>query len=140
MQPETHRLPTLVILRGLPGSGKSSLAQVLSEEGKYPVFSIDDYFTDSEGNYQFIYNENYKAYALCEMNCMQAMEAGVKKIFIDNVFSLDWELEPYVQLASAYKYRLFVLTVEKRHEGENIHGIEAEQIERMAEKYKVKLL
>ncbi|MFM9005746.1 MAG: AAA family ATPase, partial [Flavobacteriales bacterium] len=36
----------LILLRGLPGSGKTTLAKVLSEEGKYPLFSIDDYFTD----------------------------------------------------------------------------------------------
>ena len=131
---------SLIIIRGLPGSGKSSLAKVLSENGKYPVFSIDDYFTDSEGNYLFVYNENYKAYALCEMRCMNAMQDGVEKVFIDNVFSLEWEIEPYLILAKVYGYKLFVMTVEKMHEGENIHGVEMEQLQRMAEKYQVKLM
>ena len=40
---------SLILLRGLPGSGKSSLAFTLSENGKYPVFSVDDYFTNAEG-------------------------------------------------------------------------------------------
>ncbi len=36
----------LVLLRGLPGSGKSTLATLLSENGKYPIYSIVDYFTN----------------------------------------------------------------------------------------------
>ncbi len=40
--------PSIILIRGLPGSGKSSLARLLSENGKYPVFSIDDYFMDKE--------------------------------------------------------------------------------------------
>ncbi len=131
---------SLIVVRGLPGSGKSTLAKLLSENGKYPVFSIDDYFTDVDGNYRFVFNENYKAYALCEMNCTQAMEAGLAKVFIDNVFSLDWEIEPYIKLAKEYSYSIFVMTVEKMHEGENIHGIELDQLQRMAEKYQVKLM
>ncbi|EMP07134.1 AAA domain protein [Leptospira interrogans serovar Pyrogenes str. 200701872] len=39
---------SLILLRGLPGAGKSRLAKLLSENGKYPVFSVDDYFTDSK--------------------------------------------------------------------------------------------
>ena len=85
-------------------------------------------------------NENYKAYALCEMNCTQAMMSGEAKVFIDNVFSLDWEIEPYIKLAKDYSYSLFVVTVEKMHDGENIHGVEMEQLQRMAEKYQVKLM
>jgi len=34
----------------------------LSEDQKYPVFAIDDYFTNSEtGEYQFNFSENYLA-------------------------------------------------------------------------------
>lgn len=48
---------SLILLRGLPGAGKSRLSKLLSENGKYPVFSIDDYFTDSKTQE---YNFDYK--------------------------------------------------------------------------------
>ena len=131
----------LILVRGLPGSGKTSLAAVLSENGKYPVYSVDDYFTDSEtGAYTFVYSENHKAYKNCESNCRQQMEQGTQKIFIDNTFTLEWELEPYFKMASEFNYRVFVITVEHRHEGKNSHQISDEQLKKMAEKYKVVLL
>lgn len=129
----------LVILRGLPGSGKSELAKLLSENGRYPVFGIDDYFTDANGVYQFKFEENFKAYEYCRARTEQAMQAEVSKIFLDNVFSLEWEMEPYFKLARQYQYRVHVLTVENRHHSENRHGVSTDQIQRMAEKYKVVL-
>jgi predicted kinase len=130
----------LIILRGLPGSGKSTLAKELSENGKYPVFSVDDYFTNGEtGEYNFEFDKNHLAYKQCEENTRQCMINDLDKIFIDNVFSLEWEMEPYFKLASEFHYRIFVLTVENRHNGKNIHEISNEQIRKMAEKYKVVL-
>ena len=52
-------MKSLIILRGLPGSGKSTLAKLLSEDGKYPVFSVDDYFTNENGVYHFKFDEKY---------------------------------------------------------------------------------
>ncbi len=129
----------LIIIRGLPGSGKSTLSEVLSENGKYPVFSIDDYFTDDLGNYNFEYSENHKAYKQCESRTEEAMRASVRKIFIDNVFSLEWEMDAYLKLAGTYNYRVHIVTVENRHGSENVHNVSFAQIERMAAKYKVKL-
>ena len=66
---------SLILLRGLPGSGKSTLAEVLSEEGKYPVYSIDSFFTNQEtGEYNFEFDKNYLAYRKCEEDTQSAME------------------------------------------------------------------
>ena len=129
----------LFLIRGLPGSGKSELAKSLSFEGKYPVYSVDDYFTDVNGNYQFIFSENHLAYKLCEENCRKSMESSCIKIFIDNVFSFDWEMQPYYKLAEEFRYRIFVLCVENRHGGKNIHGIPEEQIQKIEHSFEVKL-
>lgn len=131
---------SLILLRGLPGSGKSALAKVLSENGQFPMFSVDDYFTDpSTGAYQFDYKTNHVAYKQCEDNCKKEMEKGVSKIFIHNTFTMDWELEPYFKLASQFGYKLFVLTLENYHQTGNTHDVSEEQLKKMAEKYKVKL-
>ncbi len=131
----------LILLRGLPGSGKTTLAAILSEGEQYPVFSIDSYFVDSlTGEYRFDYSQNHLAYQDCQKKTEIALVNGIKKIFVDNTFTLDWEIEPYLKLAEKYFYRVFVITVENFHNGENVHKIDDEQLKKMLAKYNVKLL
>jgi predicted kinase len=129
----------LILLRGLPGSGKTTLAEVLSEAGKYPVFSVDDYFTDENGRYEFRFQENHLAYKQCEEGVRTAMQQGALKIILHNTFTMEWEMEPYFKLAAEFDYRLHVLTVENRHGSRNMHDIPEEHIERMRAKYAVNL-
>ena len=135
-----EHIPALILLRGLPGSGKSALAKVLSEFGKYPVHAIDNFFTNEKGEYHFEFDKNYLAYKYCEEQTQKSLEDGVQKVFVDNTFTIDWELEPYFKLAAQYNYSLFVITVENYHGHKNIHHVSQEQLEKMAAKYSVKLV
>lgn len=133
-------MKSLILLRGLPGSGKSTLANVLCENGKYPVYSIDDYFTNQESlEYKFEFDKNHLAYKKCEEETIDQLKKNCEKVFVANTFTMDWELAPYIKMADKYNYKLFIVTVENYHENENIHQIPMEQIEKMASKYKLKL-
>lgn len=130
----------LILLRGLPGSGKTTLAKLLSENNTYPVFSVDDYFTNEvTGEYIFNFQNNHLAYKQCEALTKDAMQQAIPKIFVHNTFTMDWELEPYFKMSSQFNYNLFVVTVENYHEHKNVHEVSDEQLQKMAEKYKVKL-
>jgi predicted kinase len=134
-------MQSLILLRGLPGSGKSTLAHVLSENGKHPVLSIDSYFTNPlTGEYNFEFEKNHLAYKQCETRTKEKMEVGCEKVLVENTFTMDWEMEPYFKLAALYKYCIFIVTVENHHGKGNIHNIPKDQLEKMAAKYKVKLL
>ena len=96
-------MSALILLRGLPGSGKSTLAKILSENGKYPVFSIDNYFTNPKtGTYIFEHQNNHLAYKQCEEFTIISMQNATEKIFIDNAFTLEWEMEPYFKMVAKY--------------------------------------
>lgn len=130
----------LILLRGVPGSGKSTLAQLLSESGRYPIFSIDDYFTDAAtGNYNFNYKENHLAYAQCQAHTESAMKQRHKKIIVHNTFVFDWEFEPYFELARRYNYLVFSVVVENFHGHKNTHQISDEDVAKMAARFQVKL-
>ncbi len=131
---------SLILLRGLPGSGKTTLAKVLSENNTYPVFSVDDYFTDElTGEYIFNFQNNHLAYKQCETLTHDAMQLALPKVLVHNTFTMEWELEPYFKLAKKFNYLVFVVTVEKFHHNKNVHEVSEEQLQKMAEKYKVKL-
>lgn len=132
--------PALILLRGLPGSGKTTLAKVLSEDNTYPVFSVDDYFTNEiTGEYIFNFQNNHLAYKQCEALTNDAMQQSIPKVIVHNTFTIDWELEPYFKLASKHHYQIFVVTVENYHGHQNVHEVSDEQLLKMAEKYKIKL-
>ena len=133
-------MKALILLRGLPGAGKTTLARLLSEDATYPVFSIDSYFMNDNGEYQFKFEDNHLAYKTCETQTENALMNSVPKVFVDNTFTLDWEIEPYFNLAKKYNYQIHVVTVENYHGSENVHGVSKEQLKKMAEKYKVKLM
>ena len=56
--------PTLYIIRGLPGSGKSTLGVKLCGEGN--TFAADDYFEDDTGVYNFDPTRLKDAHAWCQ--------------------------------------------------------------------------
>jgi predicted kinase len=134
-------LTDLILIRGLPGSGKTTFAQIIAENGKFPIVSIDDYFTDPKtGEYHFDYQRNHLAYQSCLERTKAAIEVGAVRVIVHNTFTLPWELEPYLEMANANGCRLFVMTMEKYHGQSNTHEISEVQLQKMATGYQIKLL
>jgi predicted kinase len=130
----------LILLRGLPGAGKTTFAKLISQDGIYPVISVDEYFENESGEYHFRFEENHIAYQQCFEKTKTALQEGNELVIVHHTFTMDWEMEPYQKLSKEFDCRLHVLTVENYHHSENTHDISKEQIEKMAAKYKVKLM
>ena len=88
----------LYIVRGVPGSGKTTLAKQLTAN----VFEADHYFYDNDGNYNFIPSEIKEAHKECQQFVGYAMESGIQKIAVSNTFTQEWEMKPYFELAEKY--------------------------------------
>jgi broad-specificity NMP kinase len=54
----------MIIMRGLPGSGKSSLSQTISNKNGYEICSADKYFVTKNG-YQFDKEKLDAAHRFC---------------------------------------------------------------------------
>lgn len=131
---------SLVLLRGIPGCGKSSLAEALTEgDEKGRVFSADDYFTNEKGEYNFDITKRGIAHIDCHKRTEEAMILGMERIFIADTFTRESEMKPYYDLGKKYDYRVYSVVVENRHNGKNVHKVPEEVIEGMRERFKVQL-
>ena len=125
----------LYIVRGVPGSGKTTLAKQLTAN----VFEADHYFYDNDGNYNFIPSEIKEAHKECQQFVGFAMESNIQKIAVSNTFTQEWEMEPYFELAKKHSYKVFTIIVENRHGGVNQHGVPEDKIEQMKNRFEIKL-
>ena len=133
-----EQIKYLILVRGIPGSGKSTVANLLSENGKYPVCTADDYHMIN-GKYEFKYENLGYAHRKCQEKAADSMKNGYEKIFVANTNVKITELNEYYNLAEKYNYVVVSLIVENRHDGKSIHGVPDEKIEQMKENFNIKL-
>lgn len=126
----------LMLIRGLPGSGKSTVAKLFD---KALHFEADMYFLDADGNYQFDASKIKNAHNWCRDSVMDAMKEGHPIVVVSNTFTQEWEMEVYYLLAEELGYRVISMIVENRHAGKNIHGCPDDKIEQMRNRFEFKL-
>jgi predicted kinase len=126
-------MKTLYIVRGLPGSGKSSLAKKVTEI----VYSADDFFTNKKGEYNFNVKLLGKAHEWCWGKVRDAMYLGVEAVAVANTFTQAWEAEKYYQIAEEYGYSVFV--IECQNDYGNVHDVPQESIDAMKERWEKSL-
>jgi len=124
----------LILVRGLPGSGKSTFAKSLG----CPYFEADEYFV-KDNRYVFDGSKIKLAHQWCKERTEHVMREGIKKIAVSNTFTQEWEMEDYYKLAEQYGYSVFSVIVENRHNGTNVHGVPEDKLEIMKERFQVKL-
>lgn len=132
----SHSAPDLVILRGLPGSGKSFLARNCSESqsdpSKVAVFGADDYFMEGD-SYKFNSDLVPKAHTYCLEQFMKALATGTKElVVIDNTNSKVWEYQIYCYLAEILGLNCHILEVAcpnakiaEMYRSRNVHNIDS---------------
>lgn len=125
----------LILFRGLPGSGKTTLAESLLDI----VFSADDYFIGAGGEYNFDPTKLKQAHEFCQNATRAAMHDGVDKIGVANTFTQAWEMQPYFDAAKEYGYRVHTVAVENRHMSTDVHNVPKEAKNRMNQRFQVVL-
>lgn len=136
----------LYIVRGLPGSGKSTLALSLVTHD-FLVCEADKYFIDKEtGEYKFDAKVIKNAHEWCRSTVEQYMmdnqenDQFYTRIAVSNTFTMEWEMEPYFELAKTYGYKVFSIVVENRHGGKDIHNVPQAALDAMEKRFEVKLI
>jgi predicted kinase len=135
----------LYIVRGVPGSGKSTLAKRLVEHD-FLVCEADKYYIDEEtGEYNFDFTKIKDAHEFCQETVETYMQDSMvndqfyNEIAVSNTFTQEWEMEPYFVLAKKYGYSVFTIVVENRHGGKNQHNVPDDILEKMRNRFEIKL-
>jgi len=133
----------LTLVRGLPGSGKSTFANFVWND--YAICEADKFFYDKEGNYNFDASKLKQAHEWCKnevetrMKDNEANPQYYPEIVVSNTFTQEWEMEAYYELAKKYDYLVISIIVENRHGGKNVHGVPEEKLEQMRSRFQIKL-
>jgi predicted kinase len=133
----------LFLVRGLPGSGKTTFATAIWND--YAVCEADKFFYDEEGNYNFDPTKLKEAHAWCKNEVESKMiehqnnQQYYPEIAVSNTFTQEWEMEDYFKLAEKYGYKVVSLIIENRHGSQNVHGVPEEKLQIMKNRFEIKL-
>ena len=139
---EKEYIGDLILLRGIPGSGKTTLGNAIlftNQSNIQDVLSADNFFINEKGEYIFDFTKLKEAHNDCQVKCAERMRNQFSKIVVANTFTQEWEMEPYFIMAERYNYRIHTVIVENRHGNKNIHNVPEEKIEQMIKRFDVKL-
>lgn len=142
MDTNTENQGDLILLRGLPGSGKTTLAKVilqLPSNTEPEVLSADDFFENKDGEYIFDASKLKEAHNYCQFRCSERMRQQKAKIVVANTFTQEWEMDEYFKMAERYNYRVHTVIVENRHGNQNIHGVPEDKLQQMKDRFQIKL-
>jgi predicted kinase len=132
----------LILVRGLPGSGKSTFANVILQQpnnNPQEVLSADDFFVNNEGVYVFDSSKIKEAHNYCQFRCSERMRQGIARIVVANTFTQEWEMDEYFKMAERYNYRVHTVIMENRHGNENVHGVPDDKLQQMKNRFEIKL-
>jgi predicted kinase len=132
----------LYIVRGVPGSGKSTFAQSIAKS--WQIFEADKFFMKN-GHYEFDYNGLKDAHEFCKRQVHKAMVPTLfnsifyRNIVVSNTFTQEWEMKFYKIIAKKYGYKVYTIIIENRHGGVNQHGVPEDKVEQMKNRFEIKL-
>lgn len=119
----------LVLVRGLPGSGKSTMARELTELG-LRHFETDTFFVDSKGVYRFDATKLGVAHKWCQDEVKAHLESGGRAV-VSNTFTQKWEAQSYLDMVDPSEVEIMVAI----GEWGNLHGVPLEAIQRMKDRW-----
>ena len=111
----------IVLIRGLPGSGKSTKAKTMINH----VHLEADMFFEKNGVYLYDASKIKEAHDWCVNSAMENLSNG-KNVVVSNTFVKVWEMKRYFDLG--YPYRV----IEMIGKWPNVHGVPEDKIKLMA--------
>lgn len=107
----------LTLIRGVPGSGKTTLAEGIDAY----LVEADQFFLDATGNYKYDPKRIRDAHRWFQREVSRLLSLGLN-VVVANTFIKLWEMEFYLELASDYGVDVEIIVAKGKYR--NIHGAE----------------
>lgn len=123
----------LYIIRGIPGSGKTTLAGKMMRHGMVDAYvEADMFMVDDKGDYLF----NPKRLKFCHEQCQRLTDASLttgKSVAVSNTFTRKWEMQPYLDMAKEHGATVTVIICQGDYG--NVHGVPDEKVAEMKRRF-----
>jgi predicted kinase len=115
----------LVLIRGLPGSGKSTIAKKMVAEQGFTHLEADMFFIDkASGEYNFDPKRLPEAHRWCQSEAFRLLQEG-KNVVVSNTFTQRWEFRPYQDMWPNVEVKVATGSYQ------NAHGVTADKVAKM---------
>ena len=120
----------LVIIRGIPGSGKTTYAKEC-----YPNhinLEADMFFVQEDGSYKYDPNMIKYAHEWCYQTAAILMRNGCN-VVVSNTFTRKWEMEKYLWIAKKVGANINVIRMNNKFK--NVHNVPDDIIDKMVDRF-----
>jgi predicted kinase len=121
----------LVIVRGVPGSGKSTYAKAKAAELGAAHVESDMYFSMT-GKYIFIPERLPAAHDWCWHQTFRAFKKH-DIVVVSNTFTMQWELDRYLEEADNRGYAVHIVQMTKEYG--SVHNVPADIMAKMRARF-----
>lgn len=122
----------LYLVRGFPGSGKSTIASSLARDGGLVHLETDMFFTLADGIFRYNASRIKEAHEWCQEVTKKTLKSG-RSVIVSNTFIQKWEMDPYLLMAK--ELSTFFQVIECKGKYGSDHGLPKETMERMVTRW-----
>ncbi len=119
------------IVRGIPGSGKSTVARTIADAISGYHFEADMYF-EQDGEYKFDMTKLHQAHQWCQNQVSSCLYYGTN-VVVSNTFTTIKELKPYFELAK--QYAIVPNVVLAQNQFQNVHNVPEDKLQIMRDRF-----
>ncbi|KAG0724170.1 2',3'-cyclic-nucleotide 3'-phosphodiesterase [Chionoecetes opilio] len=132
----------MVIMKGLPGAGKSHLSSLLNQMYQGATVCSADLYFMKDGEYKFDVEKLKFAHEFCQQSAKKAAVSGAPVIIIDNTNLQAWNYKYYLRLSKDHHYTPLIIEPQtpwakdtEQLAGKNSHGLTKEILDQRLKKY-----